>query len=79
MGRIIGLADAFDAMSSNRTYRDALHPTKVRVEIAANAGRQFDPEVVEAFGTLDLTPVLKLVRKHQRQQRRPDAPDIHAA
>ncbi|MEM6334064.1 MAG: HD-GYP domain-containing protein [Planctomycetota bacterium] len=67
MGRIIGLADAFDAMSSNRTYRKALHPTEVRVEIAKCAGKQFDPQVVDAFNGLDLTPVLELVSKHQRE------------
>ncbi|MEO0964871.1 MAG: HD-GYP domain-containing protein [Planctomycetota bacterium] len=79
MGRIIGLADAFDAMSSNRTYRQALHPTEVQVEIANNAGKQFDPEVVEAFKGLDLTPVLKLVRKHQLMLNTPNKRETHAA
>ncbi|MEO0588227.1 MAG: HD-GYP domain-containing protein [Planctomycetota bacterium] len=79
MGRIIGLADAFDAMSSNRTYRKALHPTEVRVEIAKNAGKQFDPEVVEAFNNLDLTPVLELVNRHQRQLAEEEKAKTHAA
>jgi response regulator RpfG family c-di-GMP phosphodiesterase len=47
--RIFGVADAYDAMTSDRPYRRALpHETAV-AELRRNAGSQFDPEVVEAF------------------------------
>ncbi|MGD0765147.1 MAG: HD-GYP domain-containing protein [Dehalococcoidia bacterium] len=47
--RIFAVADAFDAMTSNRPYRRALPVDKAREEIVGNAGSQFDPKVVEAF------------------------------
>ena len=48
-GRIIAVADAFDAMTSTRAYRKAL-PFQVAVEeIVYNAGYQFDPKVVKYF------------------------------
>jgi len=47
--RILAVADAFDAMTSERPYRDAM-PTDVAVaEIKKSAGQQFDPMVVDAF------------------------------
>jgi putative two-component system response regulator len=47
--RIVSLADAFDAMTSNRAYRSAL-PTEIAVEeIKICSGTQFDPEIVEVF------------------------------
>jgi HD-GYP domain-containing protein (c-di-GMP phosphodiesterase class II) len=49
MGRIICLADCFDAMTSNRTYRKAL-PLEVALnEIRRCAGTQFDPTLADAF------------------------------
>jgi len=54
IARIIGVADAFDAMSSSRTYRSAMPRQCVLDEIRKNAGSQFDPELAEAFLTLDL-------------------------
>lgn len=52
--RIFAVADAFDAMTSNRPYRRALPWEKARDEIVNNNGIQFDPKVVEAFlGCLD--------------------------
>ncbi len=48
-GRIIAVADTFDAMTSTRSYRKAL-PFQVAVEeIVYNAGYQFDPKVVKYF------------------------------
>ena len=41
--RIIAVADAYDAMSSRRSYRDILPQTTVRDEVVKNKGAQFDP------------------------------------
>ena len=48
LSRILFVADAFDAMSSNRAYRDALPFSTCLQELTENSGTQFDPEVVEA-------------------------------
>ncbi|MDP9369568.1 MAG: HD-GYP domain-containing protein, partial [Chloroflexota bacterium] len=47
--RIIAVADAFDAMTSDRVYRKALSNSTAMAELRKQAGRQFDPEVVAAF------------------------------
>ncbi|RMH44821.1 MAG: response regulator [Deltaproteobacteria bacterium] len=57
LGRIVAVADAYDAMTSDRAYRKAL-PHQVAVdEIERCAGTQFDPEVAEVF--------LKLIEDHR--------------
>ena len=51
--RVIRVADAYDAMTSPRPFRDALdHEAAVR-ELTKGAGKQFDPEVVRAFCGLE--------------------------
>lgn len=45
--RIIGVADAFDAMSSARCYRPALSKEKVLSELREGSGKQFDPDIVK--------------------------------
>ncbi|MBP3771208.1 MAG: HD domain-containing protein [Treponema sp.] len=45
--RIIGIADAFDAMTANRVYRKALNIDFVKAELKRCAGSQFDPTLVE--------------------------------
>lgn len=45
--RIIAVADAYDAMTSFRSYRGALSQEKVREEIKKNSGTQFDPRFAE--------------------------------
>jgi HD-GYP domain-containing protein (c-di-GMP phosphodiesterase class II) len=50
--RIIGVADAFDAMTSDRPYRKALTLDVAIVELAENAGTQFDPAIVEIFTSI---------------------------
>jgi putative nucleotidyltransferase with HDIG domain len=47
--RIVAVADVWDALTSNRPYRRALPPEQVRAHLRAQAGRHFDPAVVEAF------------------------------
>lgn len=47
--RIISVADAFDAMTSQRAYRPPLSTTEAYAELRRHAGTQFDPQVVEAF------------------------------
>jgi hypothetical protein len=44
--RILSLADAYYAMSSDRPYRAALRPEEIAREIEGNAGRQFDPRLM---------------------------------
>jgi putative nucleotidyltransferase with HDIG domain len=47
--RILAVADCYDAMVSDRPYRAGLAPARVIDLIKENAGKQFDPRVVEAF------------------------------
>ncbi len=49
LARIIGVADAFDAMSCDRPYRRALDRERVVSELHRFAGIQFDPRVVQEF------------------------------
>lgn len=48
-GRIIAVADAFSAMTSDRIYRPRLPVDRAWAELQAHAGGQFDPEIVAAF------------------------------
>jgi len=48
-GRIIAVADAFSAMTSDRIYRAALPIERAWAELRAHRGTQFDPEIVDAF------------------------------
>jgi len=41
--------DAYDAMISERPYREAISEAEARAELERCAGSQFDPQVVEAF------------------------------
>lgn len=47
--RIIGLADAFDAMNSNRVYRQKLTADAIHGELQRGSGTQFDPELIKIF------------------------------
>ena len=45
----MAVADAFDAMTSNRPYREPLPEEEALAELRRSAGLQFDPRVVAAF------------------------------
>jgi HD-GYP domain-containing protein (c-di-GMP phosphodiesterase class II) len=47
--RIIFVADAYDAMTSDRAYRGRLTPQEAVAELERCAGSQFDPEIVTVF------------------------------
>jgi putative nucleotidyltransferase with HDIG domain len=47
--RIVAVADSFDAMVTDRPYRKGMQPWQAMEEIVAKSGKQFDPEVVNAF------------------------------
>ena len=49
LARILSVADAFDAMTTNRAYRNALAEDQAFEEIHSGRGTQFDPMVVDAF------------------------------
>lgn len=68
MARIIALADTFDAMSSNRSYRTALPREQVLAEIRKCAGAQFDPDLVGAFVALDFSEYDRMVATAAAQQ-----------
>ncbi len=49
IGRIIAVADTFDAVSNNRCYSKRLADETIRSELIKNKGKQFDPAIVDAF------------------------------
>ena len=69
MGRIICLADCFDAMTSNRTYRKALPLEVALTEIRRCAGTQFDPELTEAFLQIGCDRFRELIQEHQQRSK----------
>jgi putative nucleotidyltransferase with HDIG domain len=58
--RVIAVADSFDAMMSNRTYRRGLGFDKTLDELKRGKGTQFDPKIVDAF--------ISLIEKNGREK-----------
>ena len=50
--RILSIADAFDAMTSDRPYRKAMSASVAMQELRRFAGRQFDPSLLDPFEQL---------------------------
>ena len=59
-GRIVALADVYDALISKRVYKDAWDEEEVLAYLKQQAGTQFDPDVVEAF--LSIYDVIRAIR-----------------
>ena len=57
LARIVGVADAYDAMTSKRSYRDVLPQAVVMAEVEKGSGSQFDPAIAELM--------LELMRKDE--------------
>jgi HD-GYP domain-containing protein (c-di-GMP phosphodiesterase class II) len=62
--RIIAVADTFDAMSSNRSYRPALAREQVLAEIERCAGTQLDPAIASLIRTISLREFDRLLAQH---------------
>ena len=83
IARILGVADAYDAMASNRSYRNALPQEVVRSEIEKGRGTQFDPHIADIM--LDMIDDDKEYNLKQNDSRKKkilcvdqDAPDNEA-
>jgi len=59
--RIFAVVDVWDALTSDRPYREPLHPDEVRQYIRDESGKHFDPRVVEAFLAIEDLPVSQKV------------------
>lgn len=69
-GRIVAIADVFDALSNRRCYKEAWDPTAVTEELKKDAGTVFDPELMEVF--LDTIDTIRQIGAQF-----PDASDAH--
>lgn len=69
--RILGVADAMDAMTTARAYREALGLERATEELLAQAGRQFDPQIAGCLiellddGTLTLSEEHRVVTSYE--------------
>lgn len=66
--RIVAIADAFDAMSSNRVYRKACDYEHIRSELQNGSGRQFDPKFVGVFIEIWDKGLLDSILKNETQE-----------
>jgi two-component system cell cycle response regulator len=76
--RVIAVCDAYDAMTSSRSYRDALEPAAALRELVRAAGSQFDPRVVDMFiEELRARPASSRGGRAARGARRPTSATAH--
>ncbi len=65
-GRIVALADVFDALSSRRTYKEPWDEKKILDKIEQGAGSHFDPELVEIF--FSSYDIIKAIQKRYQDK-----------
>ena len=68
-GKIVGLADSFDAMTSRRTYRDALSVEHALDEIRKGLGTQFDPRIGAIFLESDISRLWEIIQEDGLESR----------
>ncbi|MBM4027448.1 MAG: HD domain-containing protein [Planctomycetes bacterium] len=66
-GKIVGLADSFDAMTSRRTYRDAMSVGRALEEIRNGLGTQFDARIGAIFLESDIDRLWEMIQEDGRQ------------
>jgi HD-GYP domain-containing protein (c-di-GMP phosphodiesterase class II) len=65
LARVVAVADAFDAMGSDRPYRDGMPDEKVDAILRAGAGKQWDPHVIAAF--FDVREDIREIARQERE------------
>ena len=70
--RIIGIADAFDAMTANRVYRKKLDPDYVLGELKKGRGTQFDPKLADTLLELIADGTINLTRLYESSDEKKD-------
>jgi HD-GYP domain-containing protein (c-di-GMP phosphodiesterase class II) len=65
-GRVVAIADVFDALSSKRVYKEAWDEARVLETLKALDGKQFDPAVMEAFFA-SLDPIRNIAERYPDQ------------
>jgi putative two-component system response regulator len=64
-GRIVAIADVFDALTSNRPYKTAWPLAKALALIEREQGKHFDPTLAQIF--LELVPEIREIRDKYRE------------
>ena len=72
-GRVVAVADVFDALTHARPYKEPWPLERAVAEILSQARRQFDPRVVEAFARLDHRTLLGRIATPQAERPRAHA------
>jgi HD-GYP domain-containing protein (c-di-GMP phosphodiesterase class II) len=67
LARVVGVADAFDAMTSDRPYRSGMAVGAAYGELEAGSGRHFDPRCVEAF--VRIRPQIEAILEREKAYR----------
>ena len=68
-GRVLAVADAYDAMTSNRAYRTGMPHEKAVAILREGAGTQWDAEIIDAF--LEILPEITTIRETYQPRQHP--------
>ncbi|MBP3820708.1 HD domain-containing protein [bacterium] len=75
-GRILAVADVFDAITSKRHYRDKMPIKNVLNIITEGAGSHFDPELVEVFMSIPVNKIVKVFLAEFHRQIKPEDEEV---
>ena len=78
-GRIVAIADVFDALTHQRPYKEPMALDEAVAEIRSLSGRQFDPRLAEVFESLDHAALLAPVNGQSLVARAPTPAPVPAA
>ena len=78
-GRIVAIADVFDALTHQRPYKEPIALDEAVAEVRSLSGRQFDPRLAEVFESLDHAALLAPVNGQSLVARAPTPAPVPAA